>query len=155
MTISLGGRPVPGFGVGSVGVGALERRNPLPPGRYWIDLFEKDSAAWLAWRARNGVKIEVTEHFNSSPPRDFIIFRTDTPVPWEGPGYPTIAGATVKASEDTGQRPPPTKDPIDAITDIVTSPTAKVVGTALGIVAGGALIIYIIANATDQRSVFA
>lgn len=137
-----------GMADGDIGVGALERRNPLPPGRYWIDLFEKDSPAWLAWRARNNVKIEVTEHFSSDPVRDFIIFRVDAPVPWEGPGFPTIAPASVQSSSDTLDRPPPEKDPLDKLTDFVTSPAVKVAGSLLGIVVGGALIVYIISNST-------
>lgn len=154
--VSFGGRRALGFGLG-----AVERSNPLPPGRYWVDVFQTDSPAFLAWRARNAqsVGIEVTQHFDSEPWRDFVIFKVTSPVPWEGPGFPTIAEPWVKSSSDTAQRPPPVKDGLDVATDGVTSfldalssPSVKAAGTVFFIVAGGALIIYLIGNATGPRA---
>lgn len=159
--ISLGGVRMGGFGIG---VGALERRNPLPAGRYWIDVFQPDSAAWQAWLVSNAqnVKIEETEHFaevDQFPDRDFFIFKVLTPVTWQGPGFPSIADATIKSSTDTRDRPDPTKDPTDVGADLVESllhpsPTTVAVGTVIFLIAGGGLALYVInrATSTGKRS---
>jgi hypothetical protein len=104
---------------------ALERRNPLPPGRYWLDLFpplaagrpdgQKRFAEWV--REHSGaVMVESTESFNTSPPRQFVIFRTSRDVPWGNEmgaavGFPTKAPSSgpgaVRSSDDTVQRPSP------------------------------------------------
>ena len=67
---------------------AIERRNPLPPGRYWVDVFDRIGTAgafkgqneqqafrnWLRAFAAT-VKVEVTETHDTDPPRDFYVFR--------------------------------------------------------------------------------
>lgn len=104
---------------------ALERRDPLPPGRYWLDLFpplvpgrpdgRKHFAEWVKEHT-GAVLIESTESFASTPPREFVIFRTSRSVPWgrhmgDVLGFPTIAPSSgagaVRSSSDTVQRPPP------------------------------------------------
>lgn len=129
-------------------VGALERRNPLPPGRYWIDVFEPHSAAFSAWLSRQGgkVRVESTERFPANaggPAREFVLFQVVQAVPWEGPGLPTIADAGVRTSADTVERPPPAQGPIDALTDEVRSAadtTRTVVAVAAG--AGGLYLLF-------------
>ena len=148
--IFFGGRRV---GVGTLGT--LERRNPLPAGRYWIDLFAQDSDAWLDWRKRNAssVGIEATEHINSEPPRDFIIFHVTAPVSWEGPGYPNVADKSVQSSNDTAQRPPPQKDPIDKIPDLpdfTKSSSGMGLLSGLAIVGGGLFAVYLISRAIPK-----
>lgn len=104
---------------------ALERRNPLPRGRYWVDVFdlvsthpatdgENMQAAFRNWLARNAdtVRVESTQSFDTEPARDFYIFRVLDPVSWEGPGFPEIATDGVQSSADTTQRPDPEQDPL-------------------------------------------
>lgn len=126
------------------GVGAVQRANPLPPGRYWVDVFENDSPDFSSWLAanRSTVSIVSTQHFDANaggPARDWVLFTTSAPTPWNGPGFPTIADASVTSSSDTAVRPPPapditTLDPLEAVT---TLPAMKI-GLAL---AGAALVL--------------
>lgn len=92
--------------------GKLERRNPLPPGRYWQDIFDKQAGDWNAWLAAHSsgqvgdtsgdVIIERAEHFTPDPLRDgswlpaalqpdnagkiagrvWVLFRVVRPVDW-------------------------------------------------------------------------
>lgn len=97
------------------------RENPLPPGVYWQDIFNKDTAAFDAWLDTNKQTIKVV---SVEPSADgeytWILFRVLEPTQWQGPGLPTIAerGEETK-KEDTVQRPPPEKDPLDTIGDVV------------------------------------
>lgn len=111
--VSLGG-----FG----GLGALERHNPLPIGKYWVDVFEQDSANFYDWLAANkgAVQVTSTESFPSNgggPAREWYLFKVSAPVSWNGPGFPTIAEPNVQSSSDTSQRPDPEKDPLDKLDD--------------------------------------
>jgi hypothetical protein len=135
----------------SLGVGAMERANPLPAGRYWVDVFTLQEAAFQDWLKRNKANVMVTttesyDPIDGNPGRVWRLFEVRTPVTWEGPGFPTIATPEIKTSEDTVQRPPPTKDPLDKLSDYGTdvAKTAKavlwVVGGVVVIVVGGALI---------------
>ena len=97
--------------------GVLERRNPLPAGRYWKDIFEADAEAFGEWLKDNHetVKVRTTEHIDGDPPRDWLLFEVTAPTMWDGPGYPDIATANVHTSADTVQRPDPEKDPLDKL----------------------------------------
>jgi hypothetical protein len=93
----------------------VERRNPLPIGRYWhnvVELPDKPNAraAFVGWINKNkSVHVEVTtDHPDDEPPSVFYIFAVTAPTVWEGPGYPTIATDKVKSQGDTEQGPPPT-----------------------------------------------
>jgi hypothetical protein len=130
---------------------AIERRNPLPVGRYWIDIFEFNSTAWKTWLsvAGDSVRVEVTEsHPTTSqegvdyPAREWFVFRVLRPVAWPkdaGLGLPTIADDSTSSSSDTVVRPDPEVDvtdshPLDAALDAAGS-VARSVGTAITIVA--------------------
>jgi hypothetical protein len=109
--------------------GVIERRNPLPPGRYWVDVFPPHLDTFAAWLKTHGptsgggdgsVTVEETETFEgasdgSMPPRDFYIFDVSAPVNWEGPGLPTVATPNIKASDDTVQKPAPVPNVLDQI----------------------------------------
>jgi hypothetical protein len=104
---------------------SLERRNPLPAGRYWQDFFGDQRQKFRNWReqARPHVKVLATEAHEAtdqSKPRDWVLFETDTPLPWDAValGFPTIAGPAVTSSADTVQRPDPEPafDPLKAVT---------------------------------------
>jgi hypothetical protein len=99
---------------------AVERRNPLPAGRYWLDVFGEQRAKFTAWRLLNGkaVRVLATESHDTDPPRDWVRFDTTAPVPWEAAfGFPTIvpAGADVTTSGQTVQRPDPEPEFLDTI----------------------------------------
>jgi hypothetical protein len=100
----------------------IERRNPLPAGTYWIDVFAPKLADWTAWTTLNRGKVKVTtsEHFDANaggPARDFQAFTVLTPTPFPNVqlGYPTIASGPNITSDDTVQKPPPPKDFLDTI----------------------------------------
>lgn len=108
--------------------GAIERRNPLPVGTYWIDVFEKDFVSFDAWlkamTVPKFVKVLAVEDVAKDDslllsaatlgvlgsPRviqRWYLFRVDVPnvVFWQGPGIPTIATPDVHTASDTVQRP--------------------------------------------------
>lgn len=101
---------------------ALERRRPLPPGRYWLDVTEKHRTKWETWRnamaSIRSVTIELVEHRDASnipgipatQESDFVIFSLTEPnIAYEAVGLPdpTIAGAEIQTSDDTAMMPPP------------------------------------------------
>jgi hypothetical protein len=103
---------------------SLERRQPLPPGRYWIDVVGKPhDLIFKGWAL--GFRDHV--HFESEdltpelgpvvpspgapvvrPQVHWYLFNTDAPLVWLGPalGFPTIATPDVKTKADTANRPP-------------------------------------------------
>jgi len=99
---------------------ALERKNPLPVNRYWIDTFGDNRAKFTTWlRLHKGdVKSRVTESQPSTdPPREWHMFDVINPV-WfdqESFGFPTIADPSVQTSQDTVSRPDPELDLPDKI----------------------------------------
>ncbi len=94
--------------------GGVERKNPLPKGMYWVDVFDKDKEAFQTWLTtnRSTVKIRATQTFKGEtnlfsanvPGHDWFKFEVLSPTKWEGPGLPTIItqSAPVESSEDTG-----------------------------------------------------
>lgn len=99
---------------------ALEKADPLPVGRYWIDLFGPpvgkvalDGRAFFeTWREKfsDRVRVRVSESFDSDPPRDFRIFEVIDPAPWgdimaSKLGFPTVAPPDIQTSDDTVQKP--------------------------------------------------
>lgn len=105
---------------------ALERRQPLPPGRYWINVIGKPHEllfqGWaLAFRDHvRFEKDELTPEIGPPVPMPgapivrpqvhWYLFTTDTPLVWLGPslGFPNIAGPEVQKMDDTIQAPGPT-----------------------------------------------
>jgi hypothetical protein len=92
-------------------LGGVERRNPLPAGTYWVDVFASKQAAFRDWLARNKSSVRVirTSSYPASHPyeaRDWYLFEARSPVRWEGPGLPTIATPST-TPESTVQRPDP------------------------------------------------
>jgi hypothetical protein len=95
---------------------ALERANPLPPGRYSIFVIGPENiAAFNVFLAELSelVKVESSELINPTALEDakavkeFIIFRVIAPVPFDQKrfGFPSTAGPDVKSSSDTVQQP--------------------------------------------------
>ena len=143
----------------------LERRNPLPPGRYWQDIFAPNFDAFHAWLVANkeSVHVEVAQSFSGKEPemnipnaidREFYIFTVSDPVTWDQThwGFPTLAGKNVTTSDDTVQRPPKEKDILDQVSDALPSP-AGVIGTIEGLlIAGVAIAILLAVLKTKNRS---
>lgn len=132
----------------------LQRKNPLPPGRYWQDIFSDHWDEFHQWLAANqgSVAVETTETHvpqgvETGKAREFYIFRVKSPVVWNQThwGFPTVADSRVKSSGDTVQRPDFPLDFTDQLgndIDKLKKSTGFVVG--LGIVGGllvGAIIL--------------
>lgn len=116
---------------------AIERRNPLPAGKYWVDVFDPHTSPFLAWLSKNQANLTVntTERIQGDPEGNWILFTVRSPILWEGPGYPTIAGPNVVSKADTSERPPPEKEPsLDDVIDKVGFNSAKLVLIGLGAV---------------------
>lgn len=134
-----------------MGLGKVERQNPIPAGRYWVDVFANDSDAFGAWISSNRptVAVRTTEHFDSDPSRDWYLFDVSAPTPWHGPGFPTIAGPNVTSSTDTAQRPDPPPSIETQIEQMLESSkttaqtTAWIAGAALAVVVGGLIVYYV------------
>lgn len=135
----------------SFSIGALERKSPLPVGRYWQDIFEKQARDWSEWvlpKLEAGtVKIVREEFFRADPlrsgewlpdvlrpgtgeirERSWFLFDVLSPVDWPATklGFPTIATPDVKTSADTAINPPgPT--PLEEIGDAVKGVTTPLI----------------------------
>lgn len=97
---------------------SLERRNPLPPGRYWIDVADRPAGQVAEFRSfleDSRVDVESEEDTpadGATPAQTFFLFKTDKPLAFasERFGFPTIARADEHSKSDTGQVPDPQKD---------------------------------------------
>lgn len=128
---------------------AIERRRPLPAGRYWLDVFDEDRAAWETWSTAmknvGRLKITHTESFpeiGDSKAHDFIIFETDAEtIGWpEEVGPLSVAGPNIQSSADTVDRPEPMPEVIDQIATttgsiVSTGKTIFTVGLGVAVVA--------------------
>jgi hypothetical protein len=122
----------------------------IPPGRYWIDVFEPKWSAWSAYqRSWPGVlQVESTQRFQANaggPARDFLIFKVIAPLVWDAVafGYPTIAASSVKSSEDTVQRPAPEPSFIENLNPLASAESALTGGLFwLGALGLGAAALY-------------
>jgi len=91
----------------------LERRNPLPKGRYWVfrlgvnDINRFD--AWLrAWTLPKFLRVVSTElDVDADPITEFVVFEVlvDGAVVWEGPGLPDRSPPNVTSAQDVIQAP--------------------------------------------------
>lgn len=141
---------------------ALERRRPLPPGRYWLDVTEADRRKWELWSNAMAdvasVKIEHTEDMPAvdegffgphAAPWQFVIFSLTAPnVAWEAVGLrsPSIAGADIQTASDTADLPEPTPDILDQVSSAASGLATEIkTGAKVGIgLAGGAAALAII-----------
>lgn len=94
---------------------ALERRDPVPPGIYWLDVPQARVGEFNAWAsARDVVVRRSVEKPNSDEPvLTWYLFEVLQPTPWVNIGLPTIAEQGGETTyEDTSQRPEPEPDPL-------------------------------------------
>jgi hypothetical protein len=118
-------------------VGVVERRQPLPPGRYWITVSSSPSAPdrmthFLQWTAANAqtVIVDKTEPMGGGVNGLFCIFTVLQKTAWDAKqfGFPNVAGPDVQTSDDTVQRPPkPTAGGMisDVLADLFATPVGK------------------------------
>lgn len=129
---------------------ALEKRNPLPIGRYWIDILNSKVEEFSGFLEghKSTIHVEVTEGDSSEEGgTTFYLFNTSAPFTWlpVNFGYPTIAGPEIKSKADTTQRPDLPKNPLDNLADNLD----KIEGFAkLGL---GILALAFIANAIKSH----
>lgn len=122
---------------------AQERRDPLPIGRYWVVVFERDDAKWNQWikqfspayvqvRASAGLDPAgvLGNLLGSAAPGYFVQFDVVKPVPWVGIGFPTIVPTNEPAPTsptDVVQAPEP-ETPEDVRTKALWIGAAALVG---------------------------
>ncbi len=128
---------------------AIERRRPLPAGRYWIDVFPKSKNLWETWRDAmlkiDRVHIETTESYpgvDGAPEHEFIIFTLPVDnAAWPPDlGSPNTAPQTITTSADTATRPEPIPGLLDQATEAASKLTAgakTTIGVVIGIAAVG------------------
>jgi hypothetical protein len=109
---------------------AQERRNPLPPGRYWIAVTSRGNSEldhFRQWAAANPsrVKVERSEPIGGGTSNGafFIFSIVRLPVTFDVKqfGFPNVAGDDIQSAADTVQRPPvptPASVTTDALGDI-------------------------------------
>ena len=139
---------------------AVERRNPLPPGRYWVYVLEDELEAWDEWAREHSatVRVVASEQKKKLPafrPAIFatrpdlsiimdeagawILFDVTAPTEWVGFGFPTIVtDMTITQSSQVEQAPAP--DPDDQLARDVWGEVKGLVLLAGGIYLAAAFI---------------
>jgi len=117
--------------------GIVERRQPLPPGRYWITVTNSPSAPertahFLQWAEANAqtVILDKREPVGGNVDGLFVIFTVLIKTTWDALqfGYPNVAGPEIQTSDDTVQRPPvPTAGSVlsDLFGDFFATPVGR------------------------------
>jgi len=111
---------------------ALERRDPLPPGRYWIYVLEDELEDWSEWSRAHAATVHVVASEQKTKLAPFtpavfatrwdgsiimdgagawFLFDVSAPTPWVGFGFPTIVtDMTIRRSTDVEAAPEPEPD---------------------------------------------
>jgi hypothetical protein len=134
----------------------IERKQPLPPGRYWIDIIGQENInAWgeyLKLQRGSVRQLTVEEDRNADPPTLWTLFE----VPVEGRlpgqpifdqrrfGFPNTAPEGVSSKQDT-ESGPGDEDEESDITKAVK--VLALVGVALGVTVG----VFLIASWVDSK----
>lgn len=107
----------------------MERRDPVPVGRYWVYIDESEVSRWQAWVASSASQVQVLvteaqQKVSSWIPAVFVtrwdldivqstvgywvLFDVLSPVKWVGFGYPTrVIDPKVKSATDVSTAPEP------------------------------------------------
>ena len=120
-------------------VGKIERRDPVPIGRYWVDITEDgvrplvrfSFSQWLD-TVKDQIQVVRLERYSSVPSgiaRDWYLFDVVSPVTWpkgKGFGLPTIVQSKenptapkVETSKDTAIRPPEPESFSDQLSNLL------------------------------------
>jgi hypothetical protein len=122
---------------------AMERRNPLPAGRYWIQLPPKDAPSFDAWRAAN--KGKVHSRATSTTAADgwtWYLFDTTAPLMWDAAawGFPTVADASVRSETDVLSLPDPQPGWVDSLDSAIEGVGRSTLIT-VGVIAVAAIVL--------------
>lgn len=112
--------------------GVMERRDPLPAGRYWVYIDQSEVDRWQAWVTASAGKVKVvaTEQQKAmarwvpavfltrwdlsiiqSVVGEWILFDVLEPTKWVGFGYPTtVIDPKVRSATDIATAPAPAPD---------------------------------------------
>lgn len=98
---------------------AQERRQPLPVGRYWLDVRPGFLDTFRAWAASNPTRIAL-ERSEAHGGVTFFLFNVLKPTRFDQRsfGFPTIAPLSVQHAADTATRPAEPK-PLDVLNDLL------------------------------------
>lgn len=129
--------------------GAIERRDPLPAGRYWVYIDDEEVDAWQDWVSKSDGKVKtlimepqkevarwlpavfatrpelfilqsITGPIIQSVAGYWVLFDVLTPVIWIGFGYPTtVIDPTIRSATDVASTPPPDPDPYSGLRNLV------------------------------------
>lgn len=116
-----------GYRTGASAAGQIEKRDPLPVGRYWIDVFGKDYGVFLDWTIAHKATVTVvkteqydtTSDWNLFDDREagaWFLFEVSAPTSWgiaSDVGWPNTAPSNIQSSQDTIQSPPLPKNILD------------------------------------------
>lgn len=141
----------------------LVKKNPLPVGRYWIDVFDNGYGTWNAWLVTANlqsdptsygapglrVSVEKDEYYEPfehsetdemQPGRHWILFNVLEPTPWGDAnatkiGWPNTAPQSIQTSDDTVQKPDPNDARTDWLPDVGPLGKIAIAGTGILVVA--------------------
>jgi len=91
----------------------MVRKNPLPPGRYWIFIQKASLDIFEQWIRSPSVTVEKREDSGGfwpfiSPNESWFLFEISLPTPWpRGVGFPNAADPSTHQATDVVDRPPP------------------------------------------------
>ena len=124
----------------------IERRNPLPPARYWVNVPPASVAGFDQWLTANEAAgaLSVDSTSSLSDGGNWVLFTVTSPVDWQGPGLPDIADPSVQSYADTITSPPVT----DATDSLLSS--AERVARYVGFGAFALLALYVYASASKK-----
>ncbi len=84
---------------------AIERRDPLPPGRYSFNVWHgEDRPKWDAWTRANSNTVR-TVSIEPGTANDWVMFDVLAPTKWVGLGFPDIVTQDVHSQVDQIQAP--------------------------------------------------
>ncbi len=132
----------------------LERSNPLPPGRYWLDVYGDNRDHFIEWLKSAGIEnvrvLKFEQHPEEANGHDWHLFEVVKPTafPHQIFGSPTIAEAHVDEMTDTEHVPPPDSPP-PSVEDVVKG-TAKTIAT-VAIIGAGLYFLRIVADLRGRR----
>ena len=132
----------------------IERRRPLPVGRYWADIFPKNRPAFDAWLKVNTERASVVSSqffplVDGAPEHDWVLFATSAETLWPDDvlGFaPNVASEGTNSSDDTVQKPPPEPSITDQASAALSRMTGAIYLAAGGIAACGVLVLLLALN---------
>lgn len=138
---------------------AVERRDPVPPGRYWVFILPDEEETWARWVQAHAntvqvVGVERKEKLEPYVPAIFatrpdmsiimvdggawVLFDILAPTPWVGLGFPTIesTGSVTQSSQvEQGEVPPQGAGPGDFAAKLIMGAAPWALAAFLGVVA--------------------